>query len=146
MTTVRAALLLSLLVGAGCFPYRQVYRRAFSGVVVDGAGQPVSGAAVVACSVNGWGEKPATCPRWAARRTDEAGRFSLPRYREWEWCCLGEAPRPATFVSVCAPERGHVTGTGLQPIDLGPAGDVRLTVPAAAPDAVEFYCASALGH
>ncbi len=96
-------LAVALLAGgaAGCFPYRQAYRSALEGVVVDPAQHPVPGAAVVTCSSDGW-ETDAGCPRRAEVETDVAGRFDIPALREWTWCCFGEAPRPKTTIGVCA--------------------------------------------
>lgn len=93
----------ALLAGgaAGCFPYRQAYRSALEGVVVDPAQRPVPGAVVVACSSDGW-EPDAGCPRRAEVETDVAGHFAIAALTEWTWCCFGEAPRPKTTIGVCA--------------------------------------------
>ncbi len=90
----------------GCFPYRELYRPDVSGRVVDEAGAPVAGAEVRTCSYSRWNRPKVDCPRSASSLTDADGGFSFPALREWEWCCLGEAPLPMTELYVCAPDGG----------------------------------------
>src|SRR5262245_15366404 len=91
------------LLGAGCFPYREVYRPAYGGVVQDPDGKPVPGARVISCSASKWTGLGSGCPRRGERVSDGAGRFAFGAVRQWEWCCLGEAPQPFTVVVGWAP-------------------------------------------
>jgi hypothetical protein len=96
-----------LLVIAACFPYRELYRPDLHGRVVDEAGAPVAGMTVTSCAYTHWSKPPpGTCPRSAETVTDGDGGFAFPAQREWEWCCLGEAPLPQTEVYACAPDAG----------------------------------------
>ena len=95
---------LLLLLFAGCFPYRQVYRPAFDGLVLDGAGRPAAHVPVEACSATHWNH---ACRYHANTVTDDAGRFHFSEKKEWDWCCLGEAPLPYTVIAACAPD-GHL--------------------------------------
>lgn len=95
------------LVLVGCFPYRELYRPDVRGTVVDGAGAPVKGVAVTSCAYSRWSTPPpGTCPRQAETVTDADGGFAFGALREWEWCCLGEAPLPRTEVFTCARDGG----------------------------------------
>ena len=97
---------LSLFLLAACFPYRELYRPDVHGRVVDPAGAPVAGAEVRACSYTRWSRPKIDCPRFASSVTDADGGFELAGLKEWEWCCLGEAPMPMTELFVCAPDAG----------------------------------------
>jgi hypothetical protein len=90
-----------LLTATGCFPYRETYRPAMTGVVLrDGAAVP--GAAVVSCSGSHWYRMPG-CLRRAIARSDATGRFSFERLTAWEWRWLGdsEGPQPLTEIAAC---------------------------------------------
>jgi|GEM_PF-5434043 len=99
-----------------------------SGVVVDPNGQPVKGAMVLACTINGrTGESFNKCPRLAKTRTDSAGRFQFGRYAEWEWCCLGEAPLPLTVLAACAYDaRGEFLAAPEKNVDLPASTESRI--------------------
>lgn len=101
---------MALLLLSGCFPYRELYRPDVSGRVLDDHGAPVAGLEVRACSYTRWarpdGRRSADCPRFAAATTDADGGFFFPAVKEWEWCCLGEAPLPMTEVFACAADGG----------------------------------------
>ena len=60
---VRAWLVLSLF-ATSCFPYRETYRPAMTGVVSDSSGAPVAGAQVLSCSETHW-QQMSGCPRRA---------------------------------------------------------------------------------
>jgi hypothetical protein len=83
---------------------------------------------VMVCTIDTWGESMAGCPRRAATRTGSDGRFELPGYSEWRWCCFGEAPRPAAFVAACASLGGQQVGSPFAAVDTQPGGDVRISV------------------
>ncbi|MBL8957601.1 MAG: carboxypeptidase regulatory-like domain-containing protein, partial [Myxococcaceae bacterium] len=85
-----------VLLVAGCFPYRELYRPDVSGRVVDEGGAAVAGARVTSCSYTRWARPKLECPRSAEAVTDADGGFTLPALEEWEWCCFGEAPLPIT--------------------------------------------------
>ena len=97
--------LVFLLLLAGCFPYRELYRPDVRGRVVDEGGAAVAGATVRSCSYTHWYRPKIECPRSVETRTDADGGFALPALHEWEWCCFGEAPLPITELYVC-----HVDG------------------------------------
>ena len=122
------ALLFSLVLLSGCFPYSQKYRGAFTGKVVDKTGHPVSGATVVACTTNGW--QPFTgCPRRAEAWTDFEGRFQFSPVKEREWCCLGESPRPTTHLTVCAKDgMGRFLLASSVPVDASGATEPKVSV------------------
>lgn len=114
MSTSALALraLASLLVATavtGCFPYKETYRPAIDGRVVDAKGDPVAGAPVETCSASRWVGLADGCPRKATTVSAADGSFSVPELKEGEWCCLGEAPLPFTVVSVCMPD-GRIGG------------------------------------
>jgi hypothetical protein len=90
--------LILLLLCAGCFPYREVYRPALDGVVVDAAGSPVSNIRVEACSATHWDPR---CRYHANATTSADGRFHFSNQTEWDWCCFGEAPLPHTTLAAC---------------------------------------------
>jgi hypothetical protein len=97
----RASALLALL-GVGCFPYRQTYRPAMAGVVVGEGGRPEPDAEVLVCTTTHWRELSQPCLYHQRTRSDAAGGFAVTEHREWEWCCLGEAPLPYSIVFGCA--------------------------------------------
>jgi hypothetical protein len=97
---------LALLLLAGCFPYRELYRPDVVGRVVDEGGTPVAGADVRSCSYTHQSMPPVDCPRPASSTSEADGGFRLPRLSEWEWCCVGEAPLPMTEVFVCTEQGG----------------------------------------
>ena len=103
---------------SGClFPYRVVYRPKVAGVVDDGAGRPVAGVNVVACSASHFADLQRDgCKFSAAAVTGADGRFAFESARGWEWFELlpHEAPLPFTLVSACAPD-GRVGGVKLDP-------------------------------
>jgi hypothetical protein len=116
------------LTASGCFPYRQWYRDPISGVVIDKNNQPVAGAAVVACTTDGW-HSVAGCPRKAAAQTDKDGRFHLSPLKEWEWCCFGEAPRPQTYLAACAHDSaGRLTSSPRVIVGRQPDSELRLSL------------------
>ena len=98
--------LLVFLSLAGCFPYRELYRPDIDGAVVDRDSRPVAGVEVKTCSYSRWQRPTIDCPRQASSTTDLDGGFHFDRLKEWEWCCLGEAPMPQTEVFVCTPDGG----------------------------------------
>jgi len=93
----------------GCFPYRQVYRPQSHGVVLNTNGTPAAGERVIACSESKWIGFQQTCARKGTAVTDNQGRFAFPELREWDWCCLGEAPLPLTVVLTCGND-GSIDG------------------------------------
>jgi len=96
---------------AGCFPYRETYRPVVDGVVVDAEGRPQRDLRVEACSATHWNH---ACRYRASTTTSADGRFHLDEKREWDWCCLGEAPLPYTVIAACSPDgriaEGRVSG------------------------------------
>lgn len=90
-----------LLLLSACFPYRELYRPDVNGRVIDATGAPVANAEVVSCSYTRWYRPEIECPRSATTVSDADGGFHLPAFREWEFCCLGEAPLPVTEVYTC---------------------------------------------
>ncbi len=114
---IKAVIIALLLCGAsGCFPYKQVYRSLITGVVVDEMGSSISGADVMVCTIDRRGQSMASCPRQATAKANADGRFQLPEHAEWNWCCLGEAPRPATFLAACASRDGQQMGALFAPV------------------------------
>jgi hypothetical protein len=109
---VRACLLLSLFM-MGCFPYRETYRPAMTGIVRNLGGDPVAGAQVLSCSETHW-QTMSGCPRRATMRTGADGAFHFDRYTEWDWCCLGEAPLPHTVVVACTHDGNLTVGAPQQ--------------------------------
>jgi hypothetical protein len=126
---------MALLLLSGCFPYRELYRPDVSGRVLDETGAAVPGLEVRACSYSRWARPPSAgaqrtansagrgagvtqsprelddgrnvdCPRFAAATTDADGGFFFAAVKEWEWCCLGEAPLPMTEVFACSADGG----------------------------------------
>lgn len=140
-----SALTLLLLALTGCFPYREVYRPAVSGIVLDDDGHPATGVAVLTCSASRWAGLHADqgCPRQGITRTAADGSFSLPRFTEWTWCCLGEAPLPITAVTACAPDGSIggmlIAGQGPLRIQLTPPPVFRANHRQAEPDADFFF-------
>ncbi len=99
--------ILLLLFCAGCFPYRETYRPAIDGVVVDGAGKAAANLRVESCSATHWNSK---CRYHASTTTDGEGRFHFTQIKEWDWCCLGEAPMPYTVFAACAADGSLASG------------------------------------
>jgi hypothetical protein len=86
---------------AGCFPYLQTWRPALRGTVVDNASHPVASVRVETCTASHWEDSTTTCKRPGHAEADADGRFALEKSSAWDWCCLGEAPRPETLVIAC---------------------------------------------
>ena len=123
---MKTTLVVAALFSAGCFPLPQWYRSAFNGVVVDDQGRPISNAAVVVCSTDGWEQHPpARCPRRATAHSDGAGHFHIGKYREWLWTWWfpNEPARPATFLAACADVTGQRLAAAFAPIDTRAPGD-----------------------
>jgi hypothetical protein len=110
MTIMRWIPLVMLL--SGCFPYRETYRHAIDGVVVNEAGAPLAKVRVESCSATHWDHH---CKYRGNTTTDGSGRFHFGVIKEWDWCCWGEAPLPYTVYAACAPEGGVLRGKILKP-------------------------------
>ena len=91
-----------VLFASGCFPYRETYRPEIDGVVVDDKGAPVPNVKIVACSATHWNPK---CRHHGNTVSSSEGRFHFSAIKEWDWCCLGEAPLPYTVFAACAGDR-----------------------------------------
>jgi hypothetical protein len=126
-----APILLALVAAfaSGCFPYRHSYRHAMTGVVVDANQKPVVGATVVVCTTDGW-DTLRGCPRRAETRSSDNGGFWLPAaVTEWDWCCLGEAPLPKSFLTSCAWDNdGQLMTAPTAPVNDSPDTYQRLRV------------------
>ena len=107
---LRRTLGVGFLLVQGCVPYRQLYRPPVQGRVVDQSGRSVSGATVEACTFDGW-QAETGCPRSAMTRSDAQGVFQFQERWEWDWCCLGEAPRPWTRLRAWTPTGRTGTAT-----------------------------------
>jgi hypothetical protein len=94
----------------GCFPYRQRWRPAFTGVVQREDGRAAANARVISCSLRRWDDFGSSCPRRAEVRADAAGRFYVRALRVWSWCCIGKAAFPITIAIACG-EDGRVGAT-----------------------------------
>ena len=103
---MRRLAIVAFVFSMGCFPYREKYRPEIDSIVVDTAGKPLAGVRVETCSATHW--NPA-CRYHASGTTDSQGHFHLAGRKEWEWCCLGEAPLPFTIVAACG--AGQVAST-----------------------------------
>jgi hypothetical protein len=113
-----------LILLSGCFPYRQQYRPKVAGTVTDLEGAAVE-ATVVSCSMSKWSGLSAGCQRKSIETTDAGGAFAFKELKEWDWCCLGEAPMPFTIIVACAPGVGvGVTRVGGE----GQGGSVEVKV------------------
>lgn len=129
---------LFLLFG-GCLPYRELYRPQMRGTVVDSAGVPQSQARVESCSAARGAGLRTGCPRQFVTFTDSAGRFDIPERREWEWCCLGDAPFPKTEVRACT--RDGLAAVAAPRSDGSPLV-LQLLKASAAPEDLRERCAS----
>ena len=108
-----------ILLLCACFPYRETWRPAVDGVVVDGTGTPAPSVRIVACTQTHWSPE---CKFRGGTTTDANGRFHFSVVKQWDWCCLGEAPRPSTTFAACAEGRGGLAfvdyRTPSQPLSL----------------------------
>jgi len=119
-----AAAVLALVLLSGCFPYRQQYRPKVAGIVTDVTGTALQ-ATVVSCSMTRWSGLSAGCQRKSVETTDAKGAFAFKELKEWDWCCLGEAPMPFTIIVACARDGGvGVTRVGGE----GKGGSVEVKV------------------
>jgi hypothetical protein len=119
--------ILGALQAFACFPYRQTYRPQSSGVVLHADGTPAPNERVIACSESRWIGLGRGCARKESTTTDFEGRFQFDMVREWEWCCMGEAPLPLSVFLACGRD-GTMAGAILSESDSEEASKLRLVL------------------
>ncbi len=132
-----ATVLIGLIAAAGlggCFPYLETVRPDLHGHVVDDHDAPVAGAVVTAC-YHRWGNSR-KCEVRASTVTNDAGQFDLPQDKQWDWCCLGEAPRWRTRLRACTPTSEARTPE-YDPIEGAGDDDIVLQLTAAPSSAID---------
>jgi hypothetical protein len=115
-----------ILLLCACFPYRETYRPAVDGVVVDGDGAPAAAVRIEACSRTHWSPE---CKFRGRATADALGRFHFSAIKKWDWCCFGEAPLPSTTFAACGDGRVGLTSVDYRTpqqslrLVLAPGGD-----------------------